>query len=161
MGYSILNHLRTKALHVPSVGSTVSFLLLLIAGCNGVPSEASRAVEEVGAETLLHAAESLLHGRDEDVQGDIPPAAWPDSFRRLQPTRVSPFMYGVLVITDGDGREERGIYIVTDPEGVPPDEGSGFSVEPLDERIYWIEQKVRQPVRQLHESTDHAGGPEE
>ena len=126
---------------------------LLFQGCSKHHHDVARTVKQVGEKQLVADATVLRANPSLAANGVFPQTAWPQSFVAFEPVRVAPFMFGILIVTESHRKYEYGLYIVTDAKGLPPEDGSGVSFKSVGKSIYSIEQKVRRPVRRLHEQT--------
>ncbi|MEX2671373.1 MAG: hypothetical protein WD294_04600 [Phycisphaeraceae bacterium] len=121
-------------------------LMLLLPGCSSPKSEAVETVRKFDGIRFQADAE-LFQQLQPDEKKASAWSVWPESFQQLDPVRVKPHMFGLLLVIEEGSDKEAGIYVVMHSTGLPPQDGSGIVHERITPRLYWVEQKIRRPVR--------------
>ena len=137
-----------------------SFILIIIVlscGCKSESSQIMNACREIGFEKIIKDAKHLEHKKYSKNGYSI--NEWPKSFLKLNPKYIKPYMFGIFLVYQRDQSYEYGLYIVTDPKGLPVEEGSGQEIIRSDSPLYWIKVKTRKPVRTIHQEKKHGTSP--
>ena len=118
--------------------------LVFITGCS-IDSK----INKIGSDHIISDTESLESATTTLINryDEIPQKLWPESYKKLKPIQVKGFNRGIVIIKKQSERRESGVYIITESPEIEPESGSGEGYRKIDDRIYWVDIKIRLPVK--------------
>ncbi|HAV63828.1 MAG TPA: hypothetical protein DCY13_15865 [Verrucomicrobiales bacterium] len=128
-------------MHFPSIFFGAVLAVVAI-GCGGPRSNAVDLVQDIGVSEIRADLQTLV-ASPAGRQHEIPPTAWPESIRRLQPVSVHLHMTGVLMVFSRTEREQHGLLFMLNSADDPGAGGSGVVYENLGDGLFWCTEKLR------------------
>src|SRR5262245_1532304 len=122
-------------------GAVIVLLGVLLGAC-GRRHAAELAVRRIGADNLAQSLETMRpEGGPPAGQVPVPPEAWPDSLRSLEPQAVRVGREGVFIKLQSGFVGESGLLVAFEGTTVPAGKGTDPAFEHLEGRVYWYRIK--------------------
>ena len=121
--------------------AAIVLMSVLLFAC-GRRHAAELAVKRIGADRLAEDVAAMRPGQDAPPgKVSVPPEAWPDSLRSLEPQAVLVGREGVFIKLQSGFVGESGLLVAFEGAAIPAGGGTDPGFEHLEGRVYWYRIK--------------------